>query len=203
MLFFHGKIKYNKIMKENDVVNKEKLLIEIDGLITRYLTDNTFKTAAIKQSGLVKRKSRTTKQQKTYQVIGKLIEQKYGYRPISDPSLWRLLKIKETYPAEYKKIIAGKITIRASYEKLFGKKINNTANKQNVSYDNYDFDADPNFEYLLNFLKKVNDQITDKKDSLSVFPNMKTLKDLDNEIFKLRKNTGKIIMWYDETDEPV
>lgn len=130
---------------------------------------------------------RKTKTDKRHYVISKLVKDNFNAE-VSDTTVWRILKIKNTSSSAFKSIRIGEGSIKKTYNELFGIKENNMPVKQNLSI--------PSVDNIENNLREIKYLLETKKDS---FPNNNKLNDIDAVLYELRKTVHKL-MQYNDSD---
>ena len=128
---------------------------------------------------------RKTKADKRYSVISKLIKDNYQTE-ISETTVWRILKIKNTSSSAFKSIRTGESSVKKTYNELFGVVENNMPVKQNLPI--------PSVDNIENNLREIKSLLETNKDS---FPNNNKLNDIDTVLYELRKTIHKLMQYND------
>lgn len=127
-----------------------------------------------------------------YKIISAILKNEDDiYCGVSDITIWRLLKIKRFNPEMYERIRRGDIKIKKAYNELF-----KTNEKPHVALS-VDFDKELNFNELLAQVSALNNTIQNWRENVKCEPSIKTLKEIDNNLFEMRKVLGKIMAYYD------
>ena len=103
-----------------------------------------------------------------------------------------MLKIREKDKNLYKDVLSGETSIKNAYLKVFPSKKEKqpVQSEPVVSTYVYPKEEEPDFAKILSMLKDLNVQLTEHRGKLSEDPSLKELKEIDTEIFNLRKNVG-------------
>lgn len=184
-------------MRKSAIIKQTEAFERVDSILDRLKTDKVFSDIVNKKYMplLKKGRGRRTSTNKKYKLVGKILEEEYGFKVLSDITIWRLLKIKEKSEADYQKVISGKESIKKIYDELFEEeKIIVNVEKPKEVYLTETLDL----INLENFLEITNNQIEDWEKNLTDEPDIFKLKKIDEQIFKLRKSLGKVIVKYDD-----
>lgn len=167
-------------MQNKNKVNKKELFKRIDELSV-FMRKNKNRTLLMNDV-FPDAKIKNTKRYKDYQVIYEVLKEEFG-DVISQETIYRILKIREASLASYEKIKYEDVSIRAEYERLYGKK-KQTPNSTNEGKQKQ---SDLNTDDLVDTIKQVNTYIDNNEDTLINKLSVKELKELDHELFILRK----------------
>ena len=165
-------------------MNIKELTKEIDE-ITIKLGNKKYRDIISKE--VISKKYNNTKQD--YRIIASLLKDKYSLYGISETTIWRLLKIKDKDPAVYKEVADGKIKIKRAYNELFG--VPETANKGTKIEVSAKAPAFNNlYEVLGDYLEYIKDKGKNEQ------PPEKLLREIDNNLFKMRKEINSLLNYY-------
>lgn len=167
-------------MRSETKEHKRELFKRIDE-ISSAMREETNRNLLIKKL-LHDKKIKNTKRYKDYQVIYKVLKEEFG-DVISQETIYRILKIREASLDSYEKIKYEDVSIRAEYERLYGKK-KQTPNSTNEDKQKQ---SELNTDDLVDMIKQINTYIDNNEDTLINKLSVKELKELDHELFILRK----------------
>lgn len=185
----------------NDILNAvENLRI--------YLSDEYNRKSQIRK--IYGEKVRETKRDKDYLLIYEMLKKQHkGVSPISKTSIWRYIKIIEIKDSTnskselannlYNQIKSGEIGIKKAYNILFNKE-ENINEKVEVKTENDKTNKMLTLQDIIDLQNEINNQLMQFDLSTNGFSS-KSLKELDDLLFKSRKSLSKLItkQMYDET----
>lgn len=120
--------------------------------------------------------------EKRYQVVSAMVNDKYGKGTISDTTTWRILKIHQTSSVAFNRIKNEECSIKTIYNELFPPAKKEIQKSENIS----------NLSELCDYIKNLNEFYQENQYKLEN-PPVKDMKNLDDELFKMRKLLNKII----------
>ena len=184
-------------------VKNEDIFAYINELLEKIDKDEKYKSILFSnvEKTLSGNSKRASTNNKDYQIIGKIVNDEFGGTVISDTTIWRLIKIRNESEDVYNKVISGKISIKKAYNDLFNVKEKQSKPKEEV-VKKYEFplNEEPDFDKINSLLINLNEQLTSWRGKLSEDPSMNELKEIDTQVFHLRKNIGWIISRLQGTD---
>lgn len=128
-----------------------------------------------------------TKRNKDYQLIAKTISKEYN-NVISQTTVWRILKIKEYNIDEYKALKNNNASIKGVYENLFKHpKMTTPKKEESIEFKNSE---EINFSSIQATLQAILDNL--ETGTLPEEINRNKLREIDDNLFHLRKRIGKI-----------
>lgn len=130
-----------------------------------------------------------SKTNQKHNLIAALIKDEYSNYDIGKITIWRLLKLKEQRPDLYKSVAEGKLKIKSAYNLMVG-----TNTKQNKDNDKNTLSLD--LPDVYSFLKEVNINLDKNYNNLPYTLSENDIRDIDTELFKLRKTLNKIYNYY-------
>lgn len=144
-----------------------------------------------------RKKQRKTVADKKYKVIAYYVRENFRTE-IGDTTVWRILKIKAKSRAVFNEIERGDRSIKEAYNSLYGvengqeaetemKGVTETSESVRVS----------NLDEIIETIGKIESAIETNRDE---FSSIQKLKQLDNELFTLRKAVFKLIAYHDREE---
>lgn len=175
------------------ILNQKSIIEYIEQIQEKFESDKGYKEKILAQL-LPERKYKNTKRSQEYRLISKILKDEIGLQGVGEVTIWRLLKIKEASPETYEMIKDNKISIKAAYNKLFNKEAKEQKEEPRseqpslTTRGSLDFDKlEAEFEYISSELDEI------EKDERKQ-PSLKKLKEIDAQLFKLRKKIGALII---------
>nr|MBQ4458679.1 hypothetical protein [Clostridia bacterium] len=174
------------------ILNQKSILNYVEEVLDKFEQDPGYKEKILKQM-LPERKYKNTKKSQDYKLISKILKEEMGIQDAGETTIWRLLKIKEESPDLYNQIKENKISIRTAYNKLTGedertkKKVEQTDKPSLIKRGKLDFDK------LIEELDYIDGELDKIADDESKQPSLKKMKQVDSQLFKIRKKLGSII----------
>jgi len=149
------------------------------------------------------RKYRNTKKDQDYKVISRILKDEMGLQGVGQTTIWRLLRIRKESPELYEKIRENRISIRHAYEKLSGEGKGEQAKgkpqKESKEKNPFLFTRGSlDFTKMKNELKAMNEELKKTEGEAAQKVTLKKLKEIDEEIYTLRKSLGTLIKEYDD-----
>lgn len=173
------------------ILNQKSVLDYLEQVLNKFENDKKYREKIVLQI-VPERKYKNTKKNQDYKVISRILKEEMGIQGVGETTIWRLLKIRKEAPDIYAKIKENKISIRAAYSKAFGeeekKKEEKPLEKQAlITRGKLDFNKlQKELELVdLELDKVINDETRQ--------PSLKKLKQIDTELFKIRKKIGSLI----------
>lgn len=184
-------------------VSQIELVKYIDELDEK-LNDKKIKDILYKQYLISNKNTRKTKTDKRYKIIAALTRDNFDTQ-IGDTTVWRILKIKGKSKKAFEEIKKGDRAIKETYNDLFGTKEGRVEEKpqepkiieksmvdQNQESISFETEID-----ILNTIKKIEDNLTNNKEQ---YFDIKKLRDIDSELFNLRKLIMKTMQYHDSNN---
>jgi len=174
------------------ILNQKSILNYVEEVLDKFEKDPGYKEKILKQM-LPERKYKNTKKSQDYKLISKILKDEMGIQDAGETTIWRLLQIKEKSPDLYNQIKENKISIRTAYNKLTGederpaKKEKPSDKPSLVKRGKLDFDK------LIEELDYIDGELDKIADDESKQPSLKKMKQVDSQLFKIRKKLGSII----------
>ena len=180
------------------IMNQKTVLEYLDEIIERFRNDESYRERILEEM-LPERKYRNTKNSQEYRVISRILKDEIGIQGAGQTTVWRLLKIREEAPELYEKIKENRISIRAAYNELFPEK---TPKKKEAIQDRpllmtrgkLDFGK---LKKELEFISAELDRMADEEKRQ---PGLRQMKEIDTELFRIRKKIGAMIIESDRDD---
>ena len=183
----------NNKQKKKVYISQEELVKRV-GVIHKKLQDPNYISLIYPEVLKSKRSSKTNNQE--YKLIAEILEGDYGGTVASNITIWRILKIQQESPELYEEVAKGNISIRSAFNEL-----NNVQEKLiKIDADGNKEIKEFNFDNLYGELQQINKSLEDYKNNTKESLNVQRLKQIDGELFKARKQIGKIIIDIDSDD---
>lgn len=183
----------NNKQKKKVYISQEELVKRV-GEIHKKLQDPNYISLIYPEVLKSKRSSKTNNQE--YKLIAEILEGDYGGTVASNITIWRILKIQQESPELYEEVAKGNISIRTAFNEL-----NNVQEKIiKIDADGNKEIKEFNFDNLYEELQQINKSLEDYKNNTKESLSVQRLKQIDGELFKARKQIGKIIVDIDSDD---
>ena len=144
-----------------------------------------------------RKKQRKTTADKKYKVIAYYVRENFRTE-IGDTTVWRILKVKAKSRAVFNEIERGDRSIKEAYNSLYG-----VENGQEAETETKGVTETPesvrvsNLDEIIEMIGKIESAIETNRDE---FSSIQKLKQLDNELFTLRKAVFKLIAYHDREE---
>lgn len=184
------------MMKKISQVELVKYVDELD----EKLNDKKVKDILYKQYFGKRKNTRKTKNDKRYQIISQLARDNFN-TSIGETTVWRILKIKNKSKKAFDEIKTGDRAIKETYNSLFGVNEAEKVKKEkpvSLKENNEEMKIDSIFlnkeDDIISVLKQMEISIANNKE---YFCDFQKLRELDNELFILRKLVLKTMQYHD------
>ncbi len=173
------------------ILNQKSILDYLEEVLNKFENDKKYRERVVQQM-VPERRYKNTKKSQDYKVISRILKEEMGIQGVGETTIWRLLRIRKEAPDLYAKIRENKISIRAAYSKAFGEEEKKKEEKPYeqqalITRGKLDFNKlQKEFEFIDAELDKVIDDENRQ-------PNLKKLKQIDTELFRIRKKIGNLI----------
>lgn len=173
------------------ILNQKSILDYLEEVLNKFENDKKYRERVVQQM-IPERRYKNTKKSQDYKVISRILKEEMGIQGVGETTIWRLLRIRKEAPDLYAKIRENKISIRTAYSKAFGEEEKKKEEKPYeqqalITRGKLDFNKmQKEFEFIDAELDKV---IGDANRQ----PNLKKLKQIDTELFRIRKKIGNLI----------
>lgn len=173
------------------ILNQKSILDYLEEVLNKFENDKKYRERVVQQM-IPERRYKNTKKSQDYKVISRILKEEMGIQGVGETTIWRLLRIRKEAPDLYAKIKENKISIRAAYSKAFGEEEKKKEEKPYeqqalITRGKLDFNKmQKEFEFIDAELDKVIDDENRQ-------PNLKKLKQIDTELFRIRKKIGNLI----------
>lgn len=176
------------------ILNQKSIINYIDDILNKFESDPEYKEKILNRM-LPERKYRNTKKSQDYKLISRILKEEMGIQGVGETTVWRLLRIKEKYPEVYEQIKENKTTITAAYNKVFEKEKTNKPKPEEkpLNQANLIKRRRLDFDKLQEELKYIEEEIDKIADDEKKHPSLKKLKQVDTQLFRLRKKIGGLI----------
>ena len=161
-------------------------------VLDKFEKDPGYKEKILKQM-LPERKYKNTKKGQDYKLISKILKDEMGIQDAGETTIWRLLQIKEKSPDLYNQIKENKISIRTAYNKLTGEDERPTKKEKPSDKPSLVKRGKLDFDKLIEELDYIDGELDKIADDESKQPSLKKMKQVDSQLFKIRKKLGSII----------
>ena len=180
------------------ILNQKSVLDYLEQVLNKFENDKNYREKIALQM-IPERRYKNTKKSQDYKVISRILKEEMGIQGVGETTVWRLLRIRKEAPDLYTKIRENKISIRAAYSKAFGEEEKHTKEKPLekqalITRGKLDFNK---LQKELELIDTELDKVTDNETSQ---PSLKKLKQIDTELFKIRKKIGSLIADFDHDD---
>ena len=177
------------------ILNQKSVLNYLDEIADKLENDQVYRERMLKKI-IPERKYKNTKKNQDYKIISRILKDEIGIQGVGETTIWRLLRIRKQSPELYEKIKDNKISIRAAYNKLFPE---NKAENQEATADQPSLTkrGKLDFDKLLKELKYIEEETDKIVGDERKQPSLKKLKEVDTQLFRLRKKIGAMITDYD------
>ena len=184
------------------ILNQKSVLDYLDQILEKFENDRAYREKTLKQM-VPERKYRNTKKDQDYKVISRILKDEMGLQGVGQTTIWRLLRIRKESPELYEKIRENRISIRHAYEKLSGEGKGEQAKgkpqKESKEKNPFLFTRGSlDFTKMKNELKAMNEELKKTEGEAAQKVTLKKLKEIDEEIYTLRKSLGTLIKEYDD-----
>ena len=184
------------------ILNQKSVLDYLDQILEKFENDRAYREKTLKQM-VPERKYRNTKKDQDYKVISRILKDEMGLQGVGQTTIWRLLRIRKESPELYEKIRENRISIRHAYEKLSGEGKGEQAKgkpqKESKEKNPFLFTRGSlDFTKMKNELKAMNKELKKTEGEAAQKVTLKKLKEIDEEIYTLRKSLGTLIKEYDD-----
>lgn len=173
------------------ILNQKSILNYLDEIAEKLEKDKEYREKMLKQI-IPERKYKNTKKNQDYKIISRILKDEIGIQGVGETTIWRLLRIRKEAPDLYARIRENKISIRAAYSKAFGeeeKKKEEKPLEQQALITRGKLD----FNKLQKELELVDAELDKVIDDETRQPDLKRLKQIDTELYKIRKKIGSLI----------
>lgn len=173
------------------ILNQKSVLDYLEQVLNKFENDKKYREKIALQM-IPERRYKNTKNSQDYKVISRILKEEMGIQGVGETTVWRLLRIRKEAPDLYAKIRENKVSIRAAYSKAFGEEEKKKEEKPYeqqalITRGKLDFNKlQKEFEFIDAELDKVIDDENRQ-------PNLKKLKQIDTELFRIRKKIGNLI----------
>ncbi|MBR0420819.1 MAG: hypothetical protein IJI66_16780 [Erysipelotrichaceae bacterium] len=176
------------------ILNQKSIINYVDEILNKFESDPSYKEKILNQM-LPERKYKNTKKSQDYKLISRILKEEMGIQGVGETTIWRLLRIKDEYPEVYEQIKENKTTITAAYNKLFEKERESKAKIKESNPDLPDLlkKRKLDFDKLQKELQYIEEEIDKISDDEKKQPSLKKLKQVDTQLFRLRKKIGNLI----------
>jgi len=176
------------------ILNQKSIINYVDEILNKFESDPSYKEKILNQM-LPERKYKNTKKSQDYKLISRILKEEMGIQGVGETTIWRLLRIKGEHPEVYEQIKENKTTITAAYNKLFEKEKENKTKTKESNPDQPDLlkKRKLDFDKLQKELQYIEDEIDKISDDEKKQPSLKKLKQVDAQLFRLRKKIGNLI----------
>ena len=173
------------------ILNQKSVLNYLDDIADKLENDQAYREKMLKKM-IPERKYKNTKKNQDYKIISRILKDEIGIQGVGETTIWRLLRIRKQSPELYEKIKDNKISIRTAYNKLFPE---NELGKQQTTDDQPSLTkrGKLDFDKLQDELKYIEEEIDKIADDEKKQPSLKKLKQVDTQLFRLRKKIGGLI----------
>lgn len=175
-------------MKKTKIyVEQTELVSRIEEIVNKLKSDNRFLSWTYEEILRSKMSKETDNQ--IYKLISEVLKKEYGGDVASNTTIWRILKIKNESSELYKKVREGKIGIRTAFNSL-----RQPVDSEGENHKTYTINGNLNFDEIYEYLKELDTELSRYEYSYKNGPFIQRLKDIDTEIFNVRKRVGKLII---------
>ena len=210
---------YNKYMKIQKVsqIDLVHYIDELDEKLNNKRVREILYNEYLKHNG---KNTRKTKADKRYVVIAALTRDNFKTQ-IGDTTVWRVLKVKEKSKSIFDEMKSGDVSIKEAYYKVYPRKEsenkirnNNTPNDDTNSFSHEPIQNESRNSHHMNESESQNKifDFSSDDDILNMMSNLKTefqfnklnhinntkLREIDGELFALRKIIAKIMEYNDQ-----
>ena len=174
------------------ILNQKSILEYMEEVLDKFAKDPGYKERILKET-LPERKYKNTKKSQDYKAISKILKEEMGIQGAGETTIWRLLRIKEESPELYNQIKENRISIRNAYSKLTGEE--EKLEKKDVSTEKPELlkRGKLDFDKLIEELDYIDGELDKIADDERKQPSLKKMKQVDSQLFKIRKKLGSII----------
>ena len=172
------------------ILNQKSVLNYLDEILEKFENDEEYRERILNEV-MPDRKYRNTKKSQDYRMISRILKDDVGLQGVGETTVWRLLRIRKESPELYEKIRENRISIRAAYNELFPeeKPTKKKDNGQSVLKTRGKLD----FDKLQGQLKYIEDELDKIADDENKQPSLKKLKQVDTQLYQIRKKIGNMI----------
>ena len=176
------------------ILNQKSIINYVDEILNKFESDPSYKEKILNRM-LPERKYKNTKKSQDYKLISRILKEEMGIQGVGETTIWRLLRIKEEHPEVYEQIKENRTTITAAYNKLFEKERENKTETKESNPDQLDLlkKRKLDFDKLQKELQYIEEEIDKISDDEKKQPSLKKLKQVDTQLFRLRKKIGNLI----------
>lgn len=174
------------------ILNQKSILNYVEEVLDKFEQDPGYREKILKQM-LPERKYKNTKKNQDYKLISRILKDEMGIQDAGETTIWRLLKIREESPDLYNQIKENRISIRTAYGKLTGED-KRAAKKESPSDKQFLITRGKlDFDKLIKELDYINEELDKIIDDENKQPSLKKMKQVDSQLFRIRKKLGSII----------
>ena len=176
------------------ILNQKSIINYVDEILNKFESDPSYKEKILNRM-LPERKYKNTKKSQDYKLISRILKEEMGIQGVGETTIWRLLRIKEEHPEVYEQIKENRTTITSAYNKLFEKERENKTETKESNPDQLDLlkKRKLDFDKLQKELQYIEEEIDKISDDEKKQPSLKKLKQVDTQLFRLRKKIGNLI----------
>ena len=160
-------------------------------MLNKFENDKNYREKIALQM-IPERRYKNTKKSQDYKVISRILKEEMGIQGVGETTVWRLLRIRKEAPDLYTKIRENKISIRAAYSKAFGEEEKHTEEKP-LEKQALITRGKLDFNKLQKELELVDSELDKVIYDETRYPSLKRLKQIDTELYKIRKKIGNMI----------
>lgn len=174
------------------ILNQKSILNYVEEILDKFEKDPGYKEKILKQM-LPERKYKNTKKSQDYKLISKILKEEMGIQDAGETTIWRLLKIREGSPELYNQIKENKMSIRTAFSKLTGEEDKPVKKEKLSDKRSLETRGKLDFDKLIDELDYIDSELEKIADDESKQPSLKKMKQVDSQLFKIRKKLGSII----------
>ncbi len=174
------------------ILNQKSVLNYVEEILDKFEQDPGYKEKILKQM-LPERKYKNTKKSQDYKLISRILKEEMGIQDAGETTIWRLLKIKEKSPNLYNQIKENRISIRTAYSKLTGEEEKPAKKKPPSDRQSLTIRGKLDFDKLIKELDYIDGELDKIAGDESKQPSFKKMKQVDSQLFRIRKKLGLII----------
>ncbi len=174
------------------ILNQKSVLNYVEEIMDRFEKDPGYREKILRQM-LPERKYKNTKKNQDYKLISRILKEEMGIQDAGETTIWRLLKIKEKSPNLYNQIKENRISIRTAYSKLTGEEEKPAKKKPPSDRQSLTIRGKLDFDKLIKELDYIDGELDKIAGDESKQPSFKKMKQVDSQLFRIRKKLGLII----------
>lgn len=191
--------------KELLVASQTTLVARIEEIIAK-LESSAATRGMLHDDTLPHKKYKKTNNQ-LHKIVCEVLRREYSGQIVSESTVYRILRIRLVDGDMYDEVAKGRIKVKQAYNILFPprEKEASVVKSVEVSEPEDSDDAvvevrangEPDFGELLKLVRLEAGRLEEWQYKLSEEPDMRVLREIDNELFRMRKSLGRIVAKYD------